>query len=145
MTKPVVQVYKNMVSVRRSSRLGVRRSHRHARKVKRSRKMDLREAKYDRDMGGYNSWGPLVRRTKNEIRQIKKEKVLVSRLRKRAKKMTPSGYAEDDFLASDDVKVSKNTFSFVSDKLLDEADAESAESSSESEEELDSDFLEDDE
>lgn len=145
MTKPIVQVYKNMVSVRRSSRLGVRRSHRHARKVKRNRKMDLREAKYDRDMGGYNSWGPLVRRTKNEIRQIKKEKVLVSRLRKRAKKMTPSGYAEDDFLASDDVKVSKNTFSFISDKLLDEADAESAESSSESEEELDSDFLEDDE
>ena len=145
MTKPIVQVYKNMVSVRRSSRLGVRRSHRRARKVKRNRKMDLREAKYDRDMGGYNSWGPLVRRTKNEIRQIKKEKVLVSRLRKRAKKMTPSGYAEDDFLASDDVKVSKNTFSFISDKLLDEADAESAESSSESEEELDSDFLEDDE
>ncbi len=145
MTKPVLQVYKDVLSVRRSSRLGVRRSHRRARKVKKDRSMDNRKAVYDRDMGGYNSWGPLVRTTKNEVRQIKKEKVLVDRLRKRAKKMTPSGYAEDDFLASDDVKATKNTFSFVSDNLLDQADAESAESSSESEDELDSDLLEDDE
>jgi|TARA_B100000767_G_scaffold275052_1_gene310214 hypothetical protein len=124
-TNPVLKVYADVLSVRRSSRHGHRRTHRHARKVKRDRTVDRRKAKYDRDMGGYNAWGPKAKRTKREKRQVEKERDLVRKLG-RKKKMTVSGYAEDDFVASDDANVEENTFRFDTDHVLDLADAQEA-------------------
>lgn len=138
-TKPSVALYKDTVSLRRSSRHGLRRSRRHARKVKRDRKADLRPAVYDRDMGGYNTWGPKVKRTKREMKQIKNERELVEKLSRKRKK-TKSGYAKDGFVTADDGKIKKSTFSFDTDDVLDRADAQLATSESDTDCESDLDW-----
>jgi glutamate synthase domain-containing protein 2 len=137
--KPSVALYKDMVSLRRSSRHGLRRSHRHAHKAKRDRKADLRPAVYDRDMGGYNAWGPKVKRTKREKTQLKKERELVEKLSRKRKK-TKSGYAKDGFVTADEGKIKKNTFSFDTDDVLDRADAQLATSGSDTDCESDLDW-----
>ena len=137
--KSTVKVYNDVLSVRRSSRHGHRRTHRHARKIKRDRTVDRRKAKYDRDMGGYNAWGPKVKRTKREKRQVEKERNLVRKLG-RKKKMTVSGYAEDDFVASDDANVEENVFKFDTDGVLDLADAQDAGTDSDSDDPSDVDW-----
>lgn len=137
--KSTVKVYDDVLSVRRSTRRGHRRTHRHARKIKRDRTVDRRKAKYDRDMGGYNAWGPKVKRTKREKRQVEKERDLVRKLG-RKKKMTRAGYAEDDFVASDDAKVEENAFRFDTDRVLDLADAQDAGTDSDSDDPSDVDW-----
>ena len=120
-----VKVFDEMHSVRRSSRHGKRRTTRHARKAKRDRTVDRRKAKYDRDFGGYNAWGPQVKATKREKRQVRKERDLVRKLGQK-KKMTRTGYAEDDFVTSDDAELENNAFQFDTDSVLDRADAQEA-------------------
>lgn len=137
--KSTVKVYDNVLSVRRSTRHGHRRTHRHARKVKRDRTVDRHKAKYDRDMGGYNAWGHKMRRTKREKRQLEKERNLVRKLG-RKKKMTVSGYAEDDFVTSDDASVEENVFKFDTDSVLDLADAQEANTDSDSDDPSDLDW-----
>lgn len=121
----ISKVFDEIHSVRRSRRHGRRRTTRHCRKVKRDRTVDSRKAKYDRDFGGYNAWGPQVKKTKREKRQVLRERDLVRKLG-RKKKMTSTGYAEDDFVASDDSEVENNAFQFDTDSVLDRADAQEA-------------------
>lgn len=127
MPKASAKLYENTVSLRRSKRYGLRRSHRRTHKVKRNRKTDSRKTVYDRDMGGYKWGSDKWRRTKREKKQVKEERDLVRRLRTGAKKMTESGYSESDFVVGDDEEVSENTFEFDTDNILDKADAQEAE------------------
>jgi len=137
-----VNVYDDVLCVRRSTRHGHRRTQRHARKVKQDRTVDRRNANYDRDYGGYNAWGPEVKRTKREKRQLENEKDIVRKLGQ-DKNMTPVGYTEDDFVVPDDTKAV--TFAFDTDAILDVADEHLAESAPETEEEdWDSDCLSED-
>lgn len=135
-SKPSVSVYENVFKKRRSKRAGKRRSVRLLKKVKRKLKVDVRRAKYDRDYGGYNAWGPDVKRTIREHDQIRHENNLVKKLG-RNKQMTKSGYACDDFLAADDMDVKNDTFEFDTDSILDLADLQEAESDSDSDGEPD--------
>ena len=119
----VTQVYENVVHVRRSKRHGLRRTHRRSRRTKRDRKLDRRKTVYDRDHGGVKTRNHKWVRTKRELLQVYKETQLVGKLRKKAAKVTQSGYAENDFVVADDANIEENAFTFDTDEMLDRADA----------------------
>lgn len=116
------KVYEKVFHKRRSTRKGLRRSTRLTNGVSKMRSLDKRVCVYDRDMGGYKWGSDEWRRTKREVRQLLDEQALVSKLKKKAKKMTTSGYARNKFIVEDD-EVDNESFTFETDDTLDKADA----------------------
>lgn len=116
------KVYEEVFHKRRSTRKGVRRSTRLTNGVSKMRSLDKRVCVYDRDMGGYKWGSDKWRRTKREVRQLLDEQALVSKMKRKAKRMTESGYAQDEFVVDDD-EVDNESFTFETDDTLDKADA----------------------
>ena len=121
-----------MVSLRRSSRHG-RRSVRYVKKLKKTvtKHLNGRIDHYDRDMGGFNSWGKGNRHTQREIHQNADECSAVKRLEKKIKGFHNVGYGLTKFVVDDEQVDVKKTEESDEDEYsgseTDESDAEDAE------------------
>ena len=94
-----------MKILRRSIRHGRRRSTRIKKMVKKTKYTKGPRAVYDRDMGGYKLvpvYGNKWKRTNREHEQLAKEKKMVKRMRKKAKRLNKEGYEIDDTFFVDD-------------------------------------------
>ena len=127
-----IKVYDEVFKIRRSKRSGLRRSQRRTHKTNLKHVVDNRKAIYDRDHGGFKFGDDTWKRTNREMFQLRHEQQMVRKLRKKASKITNSGYARDDFIVADDAKIEDDAFEFDTDTILDRADAQAFDSGSDS-------------